>query len=67
MKATFWLGILALVALEGCVTAPTSVSTTTPTMPYTTRQAPERIPIQNHAIPHEMWGAISASVGKDSP
>ena len=66
MKGSFSLGILAFIALIGCTTQPTSVTTTTPTG-YATRQAPERIPIQNHAIPHEMWGAISANVGKDSP
>jgi hypothetical protein len=63
MKATSYLGILALAALAGCATEPTTVATAG----RATTQPPSRILIENHPLPVEVWGARSALVGKDSP
>ena len=66
MKATFYLAILALVALAGCAKEPATVATTATTRQATT-QPPPRVLIENHPLPVEVWGARSALVGKDSP
>ncbi|MFL6500198.1 MAG: hypothetical protein ACJ8LL_05715 [Candidatus Udaeobacter sp.] len=66
MKATVYLSILALVWLAGCAAQQTTVATTTTTR-QVTREPPQRIPIQPHTLPPEIWAAKSAIIGKDSP
>ena len=65
MKATFYLPILALTGLAGCAAQPTNVATTTTRQ--VTPEPPQRISIENHTLPREVWAARSAVIGKDSP
>lgn len=66
MKVASYLPILAFVGLAGCATHLTNVATTTSRQ--ATSEPPHRILLEPRtAVPHEMWGATSASVGKVSP
>ena len=65
MKVTVYLPILALVGLAGCAAEKTTVATTTTRQ--VTREPPQRIPIQPHTLPPEIWAAKSAVIAKDMP
>jgi hypothetical protein len=65
MKVTVFLPILALIGLAGCAAEQTTVATTTTRQ--VTREPPQRIPIQPHTLPPEIWAAKSAVIGKDMP